>query len=337
MRNCPVCTSPSRTLVWSMGYKHPDGWPLPDLIGWCKCNECGMLYGDGEFDQVMYDRYYRELYGYGINSTEVNLRLVGIADDIAENHSPTTRFVDFGGSGDDGKSICVERLKEHGFTNAYNVNAGEPVPDCDILLASHVLEHVVDMQDVMTKITQALDVNGLLIVDGPDSTGIALHWGMPMLDFHTKHVNHFRMIDYLNLMQRWGFEMVDHVTYVDVRSHQTAFCYRMYFRRVSMAELSMAHVVSNIGLKMDKLAEITEPVNIWGVGDIAWHMLSMSDIEILDYIDNDPAMIGATIDGKPIVQAPTNDAPIIIVAQGQRSNLLNRIREQGITNEVIEI
>jgi hypothetical protein len=57
----------------------------------------------------------------------------------------------------------------------------------------------------------------------------------------------------------------------------------------------------------------------------------------LDYIDNDPAMRGQTYDGKPILDAPRNGAPIVVIAQGQIENLLNRIKLMGIMNEVVKI
>ena len=337
MRDCPVCTGSYRTLLFSSGFKVPDGWPLPKQIDWYTCSACGMLYGDGDFTQDMLNEYYVKYYGYGINSKDVEERLSGIAAEIGSRYPLTTRFVDFGGSGDDGKSLCVERLKAIGFTNAYNLNAGDPIPKCDILLASHVLEHIYTLRETMSEITNALDEKGLLIVDGPDATGLIREWKMPMLDFHTKHINHFRLIDYLRLMRSYGFELVDSIRYKDIRSSQIAPCFRMYFRRYDTAQESADHVMTEIRERVERLRKITFPVNIWGVGDIAWHLLSQVELDVLDYIDNDPAMRGATIDGKPIVETPTNDAPIVIVAQGQRSRLIDRIRDAGLTNEVIEI
>jgi hypothetical protein len=296
-----------------------------------------MFYGDGDLTQEMMNEYYVKYYGYGINSKDVEERLSGIAAQIGARYPTTTRFVDFGGSGDDGKSLCVERLKSIGFTEAHNLNAGDPIPPCDVLLASHVLEHVYSLDETMAEITEALAQDGLFIVDGPDSTGLVNEWGMPMLDFHTKHLNHFRLLDYLKLMDRYGFELVDIVTYRDIRSSHKAPCYRMYFKHLDTAKASMLHVTGNIEERVEKLKQIAFPVNIWGIGDIAWVLLSQVKLDILDYIDNDPAMRGSTFDGKPIVELPSNDAPIVIVAQGQRSRLIDRIRGLGLTNEVIEI
>jgi predicted dehydrogenase len=68
------------------------------------------------------------------------------------------------------------------------------------------------------------------------------------------------------------------------------------------------------------------------VKDLASH-----DIDVVNYIDNDPAMRGQTYKGKPIVERPDNDAPIVIMAQGQRSLLVENIRKMGISNEIVQI
>ena len=338
MRDCPVYNTIARTQVWKMPYKVPDNWPLMDAITWYQCDACNLLYGDGDFDQAMLNEYYRTRYGYGINSADVSERLTAIADWVASEADNTIRFVDFGGSGDDGRSIVVGRLHEHGYNNSWNVNAGEDVPPCDILLCSHVLEHVYDMEDVMTKITSAIVDDGMLIVDGPDTTGLLLEWTMPMLDFHTKHIIHFRMIDYLRLMDHWGFELMNHVQYEDVRSGQRAPCFRMYFQRRNIAQECGDLVQANIKRLVDKLKAIKEPVNVWGLGDISWHLLAqVPELKVINYVDNDPAYRGSTFDGKPVLEKPNNSHPIVITAQGQRQLLIDNIRKAGVDNEIIQI
>lgn len=335
MRPCPVCEVKVSELIFSLGYKAPDGWPLPDRIDWYKCHECGMLYGDGNLTQEMLNDYYQNYYGFGVNSREVIERLEGIADYIRGIYDNDVRVVDFGGAGDDGKSILVEKMKRSGISHAYNVNAGEPVPDCDVLLASHVLEHVYDMPEAMEKITKALVKDGLLIVDGPDATGISMIYKMPMLDFHTKHINHFRLIDYLRLMERYGFELVDSIRYVDVRSRQSAACLRLYFKRYDTARVSAKYIQDNMNTKLGKLREIKQPVNVWGLGDIAWHLLSQVELNVVDYIDMDPAMQGETYAGKLIKRTVENDEPILIIAQGQQKGILDHIKLSGLKNKVI--
>jgi hypothetical protein len=311
-----------------MNYLIPDGWSLPEQITWNTCNRCGMIYGDGDFDQSMLDKYYRERYGYGVNNPMNIQRLREDALWLAENTDGL--IVDFGGGGDDGKSVLADRLQELG-RECIVVNAGEEIPSCDVLYASHVIEHIYNLPETMTRIEEA--VNDLLIIDVPDATGLLQYWKMPILDFNTKHINHFTLYNLLDLGKHYDFELVRLKQY----RLENAPAYQAHFRRLDVAVESREHIVGNISARLYKLAQITEPVNIWGMGDITWHVLSYMPMNVLDYIDNDPAYRGQTYNGKPVLERPTNDAPIVILAQGQRGRLIENIRKMGVTNKIIEI
>jgi hypothetical protein len=335
MRNCPVCLSPSRSRVFTMTYKIPDGWTLPREIVWNTCDDCGMIYGDGNFTQADLDEYYVKHYGYGVNSPANIERLKGDAHTIlADVHKEQPVIVDFGGAGDDGKSILVEELLWLGFGGAICVGPADPLPyGCDVIYASHVIEHIYDLPETMTRITDALAADGLLIIDVPDATGLLRQWKMPILDFNTKHVNHFTLRNLLDLGKQYGFELV-HLKPYDL---ENAPAWQAHFRRINTAMMSFQHVAQSMDAKITKLKEITYPVNIWGLGDITWHIASIMPLDVLDYIDNDPAFRGQTFNGKPVQERPTNDKPIVILSQGQRGRLIANIRAAGITNEIIEI
>jgi hypothetical protein len=346
MRPCPVCLSPSRTLVFSMSYLVPDGWSVPSRIDWQTCDDCGMLYGDGDFAQADLDKYYIEHYGYGVNSPANIERLKGDAAMIAETvPNKNACIIDFGGAGDDGKSIVEQELtKRFGHWNADCIGPADPLPHgCDVIYASHVIEHIYDLPETMTRITDALAADGLLIIDVPDATGLLRQWKMPILDFNTKHLNHFTLRNLLDLGKQYGFELV-HLKPYDL---ENAPAWQAHFRRLDVADTSYIHIYEKIDARLMKMIRLGgQPVNIWGLGDITWHVLSRyatdpaskdEPLTILDYIDNDPAYRGQTFNGKPVQERPTNDAPIVILAQGQRQRLIANIRKMNITNEIIEI
>jgi hypothetical protein len=193
------------------------------------------------------------------------------------------------------------------------------------------------MHYVMSSICAALRPGGTLIIDGPDATGLLQYWSMLMLDFHTKHINHFRLLDYLNLMDKWGFTLVNDVRYTDDRAKTTAPCFRLYFQRLDMAQQSADRVTRNMARCVAQLKEIDYPVNVWGLGDISWHLLAQCDLQVAEYIDNDPAYRGQKYDGKPVLKKPTNTLPIVIMAQAQRDLLIENIRKAGVTSRIIEI
>ncbi len=336
MRPCPVCEQFDRTEVFAMSYRIPDGWPLPRKIVWYTCATCEMLYGDGDFSQPMLNEYYAKYYGYGVNSPDNVQRLKMDAVTIASlaKHETDAAIVDFGGAGDDGRSVIVDSLHGRGYVNAECIGAGDILPhDCDIIYASHVIEHIYDLPETMERLSGALAPKGLLIIDGPDATGLLQKWKMPILDFNTKHINHFTLRDYLNLGHAHGFELTSCKSY----ELEGAPAYQLHFSRLDVAHSSALHVMTNIAARVERLKTLAGlPLNVWGMGDITWHLLSQVDLNILDYIDNDPAYRGATYNGRPVQDRPTNAAPILVMAQGQRQRLIENIRKAGILNPIIE-
>jgi hypothetical protein len=332
MRNCPVCNKENKTKLLSMGFTIPDNWTLPSNILWYECNDCHMIYGDGDMNQKMFDDYYRKFYGYGINSTENIERLQSDAKSIAQLNNNNSSIVDFGGAGDDGDSVLIAELKNLGYTNTFMKAVGDQLPDkCDVIYASHVLEHIYDLSKTMESITNAVKEDGLLIIDVPDATGLLNHWKAPILDFTTKHLNHFTLRNLLELGYRYGFENIK------VREYRlnNMPSLQVYFRRLNVAKLSKEHIESYSDKIVSKIKEIDFPVNIWGLSDLTWHILSRTNLNILNFIDNDPAYRNATYNGKLILERPTNDAPIIILAQIQKECLVENIKKSGVQNQLI--
>jgi len=331
MRDCPICQTPEREEIWRMSYKIPDGWPLMSEIVWYACEGCGLVYGDGDFDQAMLDDYYLHYYGYGLGYEDNIARLTNDANTIAGIARTDDVIVDFGGGKD---SVVITELKRLGFNRTISVDVGDPMPKADIIFASHVLEHIYTLPATMELLVDALKPEGTLIVDGPDATGLLLKWNMPILDFNTKHIQHFTLRDYLNLGWRYGLEMVDHFAY-DLGFIRAG--YQIRFKKMDIGVASMGVIKNRTYSMKARLLLIDKPVNVWGMNDLAWHMLAAVDLDVLDYIDNDPAYRGKTYNGKPVLERPTNDAPILIMVQGQRQRLIENIRKAGITNEIIEL
>jgi hypothetical protein len=89
--------------------------------------------------------------------------------------------------------------------------------------------------------------------------------------------------------------------------------------------------------KIAKMQKIAEPVIVWGCGDLCLHMLTKIKLDVAYYVDNDPAFRGATIGGVPVMDTVTSGEPIVVIAQNQASGILKRIKDLGLTNEVIII
>lgn len=334
MRKCPICDSGKRELLWRADFLVPDGWTRPKYLDWFTC-ECGMVYGDNEtVTNADYTKYYQERYGYGVNDIEQSNRMMARGHYIAERYKDrSVKIVDFGG-GDGGLSSVLARF---GFHDVHNVGAGDEMPeDADAVIAEHVLEHVYSMNIAMSDITDCLKDGGLFIVDIPDGGAIsfAKPAEMPILDYTQVHINHFRVLDMLRLAERWGFELLETSEYKERFMPCRMF---VFVKGADIGRMAREYIIPNIQEKQEKLQALGDtPVIVWGLGDIALHLLARCPVNVKYFVDIDPAFRGQTIGRIPILDAPISDHPIVVMAQSQKAALLEYIKKT-YENEIVEI
>ena len=334
MRDCPVCKSDNKILVWRSEFVVPDGWTKPPFLEWMRC-ACGMIYGDHpDAKQSDYDTYYLERYGYGVTDDQALHRLAQRASYVRDHFKRASRIVDFGG----GEGGLVQLLKNIGFEDSHFYGVGDIMPPLvDCIVAEHVLEHIYDLEAAMELITHALKDDGGLIIDVPDAGRMAfdLPTVMPILDYSQVHINHFRINDMLNLCHRFGFELYETSTYIERGGTGRMY---VFYKSADIAGSSKAHVQKNMAEKIAACNALGDKeVVLWGCGDIALHCLANTNMNIKYFIDNDPAFRDSTIQGKPVKERPDTDHPIVIISQSQRDLLIKNIKEMGVDNELIVI
>jgi len=336
MRTCPVCKTKKRELRWQQTYLVPDGFTLPKKLDWYVCRECGMIYADNDEDitQRDYNTYYLERYGFGVEDAEARARQQQHAAFLAQSvPNKSALVVDFGGAG-----VLSGFLRAQGFTNVVDVCAGDAIPQkVEILVAEHVLEHIYDLPDAMQQIADSMVLGGLLIVDGPEAGGMAEQAATPMLDFQQKHVNHFTFYDYLHLMRKYGFEFMGAQNYTE-RKHA---CVHMLFGRAKsgrVMDLSLENIQKGLEPILAKLRDLVDrEVIVWGCGDIALHCLSLVMPNVKYFVDKDPAFRGTSIAGRWVYDTVKEGetAPILVIAQGQKHDILMNIKRENLNLEVI--
>jgi hypothetical protein len=318
-----------------MTYEVPDGWenPLTNLI--CLC-QCGMIYYDNYKTQEDYDAYYKNRYdsGYSQTSPESKERLDNLIKLIIKSEpNKNACIVDFGGS----EGYVSKVLNKKGYKHVHTVNVGDELPkDIDLLIASHVLEHVYDVQGVMKKLTE--HTVGKFIIDMPDAIAMSKIETLPILDYHQKHINHFSIKTVHKLMEPFGYTPT-FSEYYTVEPHNYP-SFRILYEKINepLAYLqSKVCVQANIEDKLTALKQITEPVIVWGCGDICLHLLSKIKLNIVHYVDMDAAFRNQTINGIPVLDHVEGDYPIVVIAQMQKSGILDSIGKLGLKNRVIVI
>lgn len=205
-------------------------------------------------------------------------------------------------------------------------------------MASHVLEHIYDLPACMATLGQALQPDGFILAEVPDEMATSYQSEPPILDYVAQHVNHFAPFHLDLLFHRYQFSRVSGI--------QTEFngghCYRALYHRdgyVGMWQRSKRTVEGNMKKKAEQLAKIETPVIVWGCSNPVWHLLSLAQFPIAYFVDKDTKAYppGSSIRGISVYPSVRSDEPILVVAQGQRSAILDNIKELGLKNKVIEV
>jgi hypothetical protein len=324
-----------------MDYLVPDGWTLPTTNTICLCLECGMIYYDNDRTQADYDDYYKTKYGYD-GSLDPNRYVARWESDITAvcelEPDLDALIVDYGG----GTGYIAQGLREIEYTRAISLEIGDDLPDnIDLLLSIHVLEHVYDLQGAVGNMIAHLAPCGGLLVEVPDACEYARYSDLPAIDFNQVHINHFTpaTLDKLFAGFRYhaAYRLQAQLPGLD------ASMYRALYVPGPSAHpygASRKHVQHETAKQLEKLKQVTDPVIVWGAGPYCMHMLARVPkvaARVVEWVDNDPAYRGSTILGKPVLEAPTTDYPILIIAQQQATGILDKIKRSGLANEVIVI
>jgi hypothetical protein len=335
---CPVCMSSHKRDDWELTFIVPDGWTLPGREKVCCCLDCGFVYYSNSGTQADYDKYYSEKYGYGLDSPDNYRRLDELASLIGITFFDSQRIRDFGG----GDGYLVRKLKELGFQDVATWNVGDPEPSqCSLIVASHVLEHVYYLDNVMSDLKRSLVPSGYILVEVPDAMAYSFRKEPHLLDYNTKHCNHFSPFHMDLLFNRYGFSAVDR-WHPEIKI-QNAKCYRALYQlddRIGMWHRSGFTVICNMANKAKKLKEINNRFIIWGCSDTTWYLVNeIPAWKIAYFVDKDTKAYseGTTIKGIPVFNSVHSDEPIVVMAQGQQQQIIDNIRSLGLRNEVIVV
>jgi hypothetical protein len=337
---CPACANPRRLDNWSLDFLVPDGWPQPTHNTVCLCTSCGLIYYDNDKTAADYDQYYRQYYGYdgNLNIDQNNVRLDSVMD-LVKRYFPTYfKIVDFGG----GNGYLERRLQRDGYTDVHTVRVDDELPDnVNLVIATQVFEHLYDLRGTLDRLLNCMIARGIFLIEVPDALEMTFMTGSAIKDYQQKHCNHFApfVLDRL-------FSFIGYDRFYSEQGEMTGYFgkyYRAIYNRnvpIDMYATSRVHIEQNVKEKVAKLEAIGDkPVIVWGCGDLAMHLLTKVKLNVVYYVDNDPAFRGQWIGGIPVAESVFGGDPysIVIMAQNQATALLKRIHDLGLTNEVIVI
>ncbi len=247
-RDCPVCFSPSKRLLFRQEFRQLSAGSLLDGFDLVACGDCGAGYADGIPAQESFDRYYAEMSKYeysgraGMPSESDQERFAGMAAMLAPHLHADSRLLDIGCA----TGGLLGAFRARGFTNLLGV---DPSPVCarlaaelhgvparcatlrtldtlgeraDVALLTGVLEHLRDLDGSLQQVKSCLGAGGSLYVEVPDASRYDRHFSAPFQLFSMEHINYFSPVSLGNLLARHGFAPVFSERKVNPLSAQAA-------------------------------------------------------------------------------------------------------------------
>ena len=238
MRNCPICLSKSIELKEIIPISAYLDYPINGPYILTKCNDCSFYYHNTNITQEEIDKYYIGLSKYEnaqtvsigsggltsldkkrLNKTFENITSIGV--DL------TSKILDIGCAA----GGLLEIFKSNGYENIYG---SDPSAFCasyvrsslgctvydgsflevkieekfDLIILTHVLEHILDIREFIKKIRSLLTTDGVVYIECPDSTNYHTVIHAPYQELNTEHINHFSTSDFENIASQLNLQFL---------------------------------------------------------------------------------------------------------------------------------
>lgn len=352
-RHCPVCGSETSREVFVQPTEHIAG--IGD-IGYHHrirmCGDCGFVFAAPILDESAIARYYETMSNYehpeseGLRPVEeirqverqveiITARFedgfVGRALDIGCSIALTLSKLQARGwevLGLDPSDTCIEvSQRELGVRVRKGLFSPELLKDqspFDVIILSHVLEHLVHPAVVLRQLRELLSPGGRVYIEVPDLMkpfGVKCYFGF-------EHVNYFTPTSLTNLLLRCGFD----VDTVDTFDNGREVCpYYPVVAATARPAPAKPGRIRNDGLeamavirayqreasdraarlsaRISEIVDQTDPgrLALWGAGIHTSQLLSETDLgaaSVRCIFDNDPKKAGGRIKGIPIETFP---------------------------------
>jgi len=285
-----------------------------------------------------------------------------------------------------GRGAILAKLKDAGYTNLYGV---EPAPGCvqfvrehygievlagtaacipfdtkfDMIISTHVLEHLVNLQEAVGSISCQLTDDGVVYIEVPDLEGYDSQQEVSPWDYITfyEHINHFTVLSLRGLFKQHRLSMIDwgRKTLAEGSRLPLPALYGVFRKNGSEECVSMPTKPFDINRvyhwlntcryhkenELEKLAGSKAPVYIWGINLPIQKMLCMSPLQrcnISGLLDRDPAKQKNTINGMRIqspevLKSVAADAVVVIWGGPYRKSIEGDLHRIGFEGRVVVI
>ena len=383
-RLCPICNSAAINPLFKMPFADSD-YNLMTDYGIEVCNSCGMAFVNPIPDQQSWDQYYAKLSKYDFSVQQIGkhdrIRFNSIADFLLTNNIARNSNVLDVGCGSGG---LLSVLQMKGFQNLSGLEPSLNVRSAfindhvqimsgsidhyfsdkkyDLIILAEVLEHIVDLQSLMIKISCLQNDTGWLFTSVPDGTRFTSCSDGPFQQFSVEHINFFSPQLLKRLMRAHGYTCVSmQQSQQDIASDVQVASLMMLWQKKDVLSANGDHkdealqqelkqyiaqsqaLFETLANVIDNIVSSDREIYIWGTGTHTLRLMANSDLKyarIRAFIDSNPHYQGRSIRKIPIISADTGkispETPILISSYIAQQDIVRQIKQTlKLPNEVI--
>jgi 2-polyprenyl-3-methyl-5-hydroxy-6-metoxy-1,4-benzoquinol methylase len=352
-RKCPICGVVLADVLYTQRFSLPNKMMLPTIYDVVACSKCDFVYADTSALQKDYDLFYTEMSKYeepeiasgGGNTPWDRVRLTRVANDLASYIDKSAAILDIGCAnggllsilkergfnnltGLDQSTVCVSYIKkahgirvvQGGIFNKQFEDMGFMEEKFDLVILSHVLEHICDLQSAIDFIGRKLKENALLYIETPDAARYFRYPKVPFYYFDCEHINHFDLQHLKMLFETKGYSVQwyaqkEFLVSEDMLYPAAALLLKKGYKyneidlkHEDTAKISvLKHIEQSIAEQnydnINHLADQYDEIIIWGTGQYTLRLLENSrlgECNIIAFIDNDKGKQGMMLKGKKV-------------------------------------
>ncbi len=379
---CPICRCSEGRALGEAFFQVIDGSAIDGKMRLIACASCGLVRSQTSSGVKDYNEYYesssysREYLSKPLPSRDKEY-LRNIASDLktfmrasddlvvdlgcGAGHLLTT-LRELGSSrllGLDVSASCCRLIEElHGIPcrqSSFNTLPAE-LKTARILVLSHVLEHIPNLDEALTSIRNSLSDDGYLYVEVPDTSLFEKYTnGYPLKMLFLLHLTHFSPLSLRNLMTSFQFEVLNSGTRVRYEFDVPIPCAWLVCRKgVGSSFVRDTALPERFALwvrekKLDPNGELAllareqSPTYVWGLGahaQIALGMSPLKDCNVVGFIDRSYSQSGSTIrgvaiQGPDILKKLKKGDTVVIAALSHAPEMTRSLEEIGFSGKVI--
>lgn len=391
-RNCPICESFNSKPIMSFVLKNFDNVKFPLSIQISECLDCGFVFNNNKINEKSFNEFYtKDNFYYTENSFGTGGKDISRYETYVECLMPYLNsksiIVDVGC----GKGQLVKYLIDKGFTNACGVEldkrmveiaAQQRIPvhqgtasdlllkvnSVDLLIYTHVFEHLWDLDYGIEQAKICLKNNGFIFVEVPNAPNYSQ---AGVFDFFwlsmPEHINHFSDYYLEMLMAKHGFKKITTIKAI-VSYNNSSYSYpslKMLFQKNTTELKAFKKVEHNAELRnkidsyiknenkkilehqffINKLVGSKANIFVWGIG-IEFFILStfteLLNCNIAAFIDKNPAKQKMSVNGKRIaapecLKRATPESVVLLTSVFNKESMKEYLREISFNGKVLSI